>query len=275
MTGSAKQKGMRGEYEVRDILQTATDEVCGALGMAKLMIERNVDQVRSSLGNQKGSDLTGLPWFAVEVKYQENDSAWNKWWDQCKSAAWVFDENGAEVGANGRRGYFAREPVLFSRKNHASWEVRLFAYLLIENGMRIRLPVDTTLPNFLLYFKNRLKYELMKKELERERKVELGPSLDTRSVHSAPIERTLLGISAPSPGDNLPNLLSTGEIRPTPIGEILPNLNQFTPISVDYESKEAKFDGKTGELLEGGVEALKQAYIDNPPSIVIKKPWDP
>lgn len=240
-----KAKGMRGEYEIVAILQEAVDEVCAPLGLPKLVIERNLEQVRSSMGDGRGSDLTGLPWFAIEVKYQENDSGWNQWWEQCKAAAWVFAEKGAELGPNGRRGYFAREPVLFSRANRSPWNVRMFAYLMIENGIKIRLPVDTNLPNFLLYFKNRVKYELMKREIEGEQKPRKTASLDA---------------FPPSTGENLPNqlgknapiALSTGEFLPNAInknGEICPSSEQIIPNLDQSASKQPQFNAKTGKPL--------------------------
>lgn len=158
----ARGKGRRGEYEVRDILQEACNEVCLELGLPNMSIERNVDQVRSFMGNGKGSDLAGLPWFAIEVKYQENDSAFNGWWKQCREAAWVYDEGGDERDTLGRKGRYAREPMLFWRKNWAGWSVRLFGHLFISSNTKVRIPVDINLPTFLLYFKPKIKFELGK-----------------------------------------------------------------------------------------------------------------
>lgn len=227
---SAKSKGNTGEYEVRDLLQQSADKVTNRLGLPPLVIERNVDQVRSSLGNEKGSDLIGLPWFAIEVKRQENDGAFNGWWEQCKQAAWVWDEKGADVGAGGRRGRFAREPVLFSRKNRARWDIRLFAYLLIENGMKVRVPVDINLPHFLLYFENRIAYEMMKDQIYPDRKEVKQSTVDENSAQKDPTSR----ISSPTP------LLSPQETLA--FNEKLLNLPQFAAIPI-------KFDSKTGKPL--------------------------
>lgn len=247
---NVKTKGRTGEFEVRDLLQQSANKVTNGLGLAPLVIERNVDQVRSALGNEKGSDLIGLPWFAIEVKRQENDGAFNGWWEQCKQAAWVWDEKGADVGAGGRRGRFAREPVLFSRKNRAGWDIRLFAYLLIDNGMRVRVPVDINLPHFLLYFENRIAYEMMKDVIDPDRKVGNlwgGVSkVDEKDEEKDPTSPTL-----PSSPQNIP--------QNTP--EFSQNLLNLPPFSLNL----IKFDSKTGAPLEAGIQPKMPAP---------KKPWE-
>lgn len=148
---SRKQKGMQGEYEVRDLLQVEVNKIYEewnsnlVLGIGRIeppTLRRNLEQRRSG-----GSDLDGLSWLALEVKRQENDSMINQWWDQCKSAA-VND-----------RGVYVKTPVLIWRQNHCPWRVRMFGFLIVidkPGGTRVQLPVDINLQGFLAYFRARV-----------------------------------------------------------------------------------------------------------------------
>lgn len=132
----SRNKGKRGEREVVKLLQPVVNEVYQSLGLEPPVLERNLMQ-----SHKGGFDLVGLDWLALEVKYQEQTQL-TTWWEQCKRQA----------GKD-------REPVLFHRKNHATWKVRMFGYL-VAGGQRVRCPVDITPEAFLAYLRLRLMKEL-------------------------------------------------------------------------------------------------------------------
>lgn len=123
---NSRSKGQRGEREVVKILQEIMDDVCMELGKEKICIQRNQNQSWKG-----GEDLTGLPWLSVEIKYQNCDFQ-NAWWNQCVRQA----------KAN-------QIPVLFYRRNHKPWRVRLDVWPLPGFCMH----VDIDLPTFSMYFK--------------------------------------------------------------------------------------------------------------------------
>lgn len=186
-----KAKGAGGEYEVIEILQRVVDKVCLALGFAQVRLQRNLEQTRfrnsaegRGLGN--GSDVVGLEWMACEVKRVEQDTqgAKDAWWTQCKLAA---------MGGDGKT--MVREPILFSRKNNRAWEVRLYGVLTASDRQRLRCPVDVSLPNFLVYFEERVKHEMQRKHLSRvvdepewevQEIEDLGPGASLSTGNSAP-----------------------------------------------------------------------------------------
>lgn len=174
-----KQKGMRGEYEIRDILQPHIEMVYRGFGIVEEnipQIRRNVDQVRDG-----GCDLEGIDWIAIEVKRVERDNLYhmNEWWDQCKRSA--NQPTKKEIEANQGKSMnqvlsspepplpddgvsFKREPVLVWRKNWCPWNVRMFGYLLITDNpkaARVRTPVDISFEAFLEWFRIRLMSELV------------------------------------------------------------------------------------------------------------------
>jgi hypothetical protein len=121
------------------LLQPVVNEVYWSLGLEPPVLERNLMQAHKG-----GCDLVGLDWLALEVKYQEQEQV-ASWWEQCK-----------------RQAEPDREPVLFYRKNHAKWKVRMFGYL-VAGGRRVRCPVDISVEAFLAYLRIRLELELNKK----------------------------------------------------------------------------------------------------------------
>lgn len=155
----AKAKGSHGEYEVRDLLQAQINEVyeqwnlniVAGVGLkVPPILKRNLEQTRGV-----GYDLEGLPWLALEVKRQEqaNQSRMDDWWEQTKASA----QDGL--------GSYVREPVLFYRKNHCPWRIRMFGYLIVRDapgGERVKTIVDINLPAFLAYFRGRMLRELGK-----------------------------------------------------------------------------------------------------------------
>lgn len=134
-------KGKRAERECVKILQPLVDKACAAAGIATFSVERNLTQSRKG-----GFDIAGIPWLALEVKHHETEQL-SAWWEQAKRQA-------AEH----------QEPVLFHRKNHGKWKVRMFGYLNAAqrgvDGPRIRCPVDISLETFLVYFQVRLERSL-------------------------------------------------------------------------------------------------------------------
>lgn len=132
----SRNKGKRGEREVIKLLQPVVNEVYRSLGLEPPLLERNLMQ-----SHKGGCDLTGLDWLALEVKYREQEQM-ASWWDQCK-----------------RQAKPDREPVLFYRKNHAKWKVRMFGYL-VAGSQRVRCPVDITPEAFMAYLRLRLLKEL-------------------------------------------------------------------------------------------------------------------
>lgn len=137
----SRNKGKRGEREVIGILQPIINEERAALGLPPVVIKRNLMQSYSS----GGQDIVGVPWLALEVKYQENTQV-DKWWQQ------AVDQ--AKPG---------QEPVLIYRGNHQSWRVVLYAYLTTGLG-RVRAMVNVNLETFIAYFRLRIKENLANQE---------------------------------------------------------------------------------------------------------------
>jgi hypothetical protein len=124
---NSRSKGQRGEREVAAMLQQVLVRV---LGEDAPVVKRNLDQWRSG-----GYDLVGVEGFAIEVKYQEKMHL-NKWWGQA-----VAQATGTLM------------PVLFYRKNHQPWRVRM----LVDLNERLRVPADLDCQAFLDYFEDRLR----------------------------------------------------------------------------------------------------------------------
>lgn len=132
----SRNKGQRGEREVIALLQPVLDEVYASVGLESPALARNLMQ-----SHKGGCDLAGLDWLAIEVKYQEAGNM-GSWWDQTKRQA----------GKD-------REGVLFYRKNHAKWKVKMFGFL-VAGGQRVRAPVVIEVEAFLAYLRIRLLKEL-------------------------------------------------------------------------------------------------------------------
>ncbi len=133
MANRSKAKGYRGEVEVMTMLQTVVNQEYAAVGMMAPELTRS----------PAGRDIRGLPWIAVEVKYREQTSGINSWWEQTK-------KNSNEVQA----------PVLIWRSNYEPWRVRMFGALLLADGRKVKCPVDITQDAFLTWFRYRVKENL-------------------------------------------------------------------------------------------------------------------
>ena len=73
---NSRTKGANGEREVAALLQRVVTEVALLCGYVAPEIRRNTEQ--SQIG---GEDLTGLPWWSIEVKRCERVEL-DKWWEQ-------------------------------------------------------------------------------------------------------------------------------------------------------------------------------------------------
>ena len=136
---ASKQKGKRGEYEVRDLLQEVVNDEYAKANLEAPVLKRNLEQVREG-----GADIAGLEWLALEVKYREQPNV-EGWWRQAK-------EQGEKV---------KREPVLIHRANHQAWRVRMYGYLQPAGGKeRIVAPVDITVEAFLAYARIRIRHAI-------------------------------------------------------------------------------------------------------------------
>lgn len=130
----SKVKGANGERQVAALMQPIVDEVYRDFNLQPPHLERNLEQTRHG-----GSDLVGLDWLAVEVKWHKSRSV-GAWWAQVKAAAGV-----------------ARIPVLVYRGNNEPWRVVMFGYLdasaFDRNGSRVRCPVEVGEEAFLAWLR--------------------------------------------------------------------------------------------------------------------------
>ncbi len=136
----AKQKGMRGEYEVAAIMQTVKDEVAEKLGKLdkSTRIVRNLEQTRGG-----GYDLTGCFNFAMEVKFQEQFD-FDSWWHQA-----VTQTPAGMV------------PVLIYRRANIKFRVRMFTIAEVA-GKRVKVLSDIDLASFLTIFRLHCEEEFSK-----------------------------------------------------------------------------------------------------------------
>ena len=132
----SRNKGKRGERGVIDLLQPVVTEVYALFEKDAPKLKRNTLQSDGS-----GSDIAGLPWAAIEVKNQEVLQL-ERWWQQTLEQA----------------GY-DKEPILFYKRNHIDWNVRMFGMLGMPS-CSFTVPVIVKVPDFLAWFRLRLTQEL-------------------------------------------------------------------------------------------------------------------
>lgn len=136
----SRNKGKRAEREIVNLLQPIVDSVYSEHQTKTTEVPR---LQRNTLQSDRGGfDITGIAWFAPEVKHQEQLNI-NVWWAQCKAQA--------KPG---------QEAVLFYRKNGTKWRVRMVARLSLEGTRVLRCTVDISMPTFCSYFRERLWIEL-------------------------------------------------------------------------------------------------------------------
>jgi len=139
----SRNKGQRGERQIIDMLQPIVDEVYAAHLLDAPQLKRN-----SLQSDRGGSDIAGLGWIALEVKYQETEHL-NKWWEQALKQA-------------GK----TQEPVLIYRRNRTAWQAMLHGFVGSRSCGQ-HTPVIVKLEDFLVWFRLRLVHEL-KGELKNE-----------------------------------------------------------------------------------------------------------
>ena len=128
MSRMRRNKGIRGEREVIDMLQPVVNTVYAKMNMEPPLLQRNTLQ-----SDRGGFDVVGLEWLAIEVKRQESKFQ-NAWWQQA-----VMQAKGKEV-------------ALFYRCSHAPWTVR--------KQTPGRAVIEMTQEESLLYFAARLERAL-------------------------------------------------------------------------------------------------------------------
>jgi hypothetical protein len=132
----SRNKGKAGEREVIQILQPVVNDVFPLFGEEAPRLQRN--SLQSDGG---GSDIHGLDWMALEVKYHK-DLAINSWWAQTVRQA-------------GKK----RVPILFYRTNGQKWKVVMFGLLGTPSAGRT-CPVTVSVEDFLVWFRIKLVEEL-------------------------------------------------------------------------------------------------------------------
>lgn len=138
----SRSKGQRGERAVIGALQPVVDRVYTEAGKEPPLLQRNTLQ-----SHKGGFDVVGVEWLAIEVKNQETDHV-DQWWAQTV----------AQAGG--------RTAVLFYKKNHVAWRVRIEVLMLLpqkEKRFYIKTPADIDMESFLRWFYFRLKYTLESK----------------------------------------------------------------------------------------------------------------
>lgn len=138
----ARNKGKRGERGVIDLLQPVIEEACRLCAVDDVpLLQRNTLQ-----SDRGGFDICGLEWLAPEVKNCETFQL-DKWWQQaCRQT---------------KKG---QTTVLFYKRNHVPWRVRMPGVLYCEAGPNTWHPcvMDVSMEDFLIYFKMRVIAELKK-----------------------------------------------------------------------------------------------------------------
>lgn len=132
----SRNKGKTGEREVIAMLQPVVNQIYPLFDEDPPRLQRNTLQ-----SDGGGSDIHGLEWMALEVKYHK-DEAINTWWAQTVRQA-------------GKR----RVPILFYRTNGRKWKVVMFGLLGTPSaGRTCRVTVDVE--DFLAWFRIKLTEEL-------------------------------------------------------------------------------------------------------------------
>lgn len=144
----SRAKGQRAERAVIHLLQPVVNKVCAELGMDAPMLERNLMQ-----SHKGGHDVVGLSWMALEVKHHES-LAVEQWWEQTKQQASKLQQANEREGRQGEV-----LPVLIYKQNNVKFRVRMFGYVQ-AGAARVRCPVEVSVDSFVVWFENRLRFEL-------------------------------------------------------------------------------------------------------------------
>jgi len=126
---SSRAKGQRGERDAIKLLGETVQRVYNGLRVTPPDLQRN--QLQSDKG---GSDLAGLPYFAIEVKNAEA-LLLDAWWYQCMGQATA-----------------RQTPVLLYKRNHRSWRARYMAPVAPQANAWRPAVVDVDSDTFLVWF---------------------------------------------------------------------------------------------------------------------------
>lgn len=108
MAINIRTKGANGEREIARILVAAMARVEANVNASRTPISEFVKRCSSSQADRGGSDIVGIPGFAIEVKRGEK-LLLDQWWKQTSDAC-----HGNDM------------PVLFYRQNRKPWYVRWY-----------------------------------------------------------------------------------------------------------------------------------------------------
>lgn len=132
----SRNKGKTGEREVIAMLQPVVNQIYPLFDQDVPRLQRNLLQADGG-----GSDIHGLDWMALEVKYHATEQV-NTWWAQTVRQA-------------GKR----KVPILFYRTNNQRWRVVMFGLLGTPSaGRTCRVTVEVE--DFLAWFRIKLTEEL-------------------------------------------------------------------------------------------------------------------
>ena len=121
------------------MLQPIVSDVHEAFDMDAPRLQRNALQADGG-----GSDIAGLHWLALEVKFHkaETDASVAQWWAQCVRQA----------GKD-------KVPVLLYRTNGRKWKCRMWGWLGTHSAGRT-CAVTVAIEDFLMWFRLKLTEEL-------------------------------------------------------------------------------------------------------------------
>jgi len=129
-----RNKGARGEREVKDLHNSFLEEI---------EYEARMQRNGSGQADGGGYDLVGLPFLAIEIKLQETHYQ-NAWWTQCTEQCGV-----------------GQIPVLWYRRNHIKWRVRMMG--TVDN---VTMLVDVTPDDYFRWLKTKIAARSATQQLE-------------------------------------------------------------------------------------------------------------
>lgn len=132
-------KGKNGEREVVKLLQPIVDRV-----YAEFEVEQPVYLQRNTLQSDRGGfDIVGLPWLAIEVKFQEQLNV-NTWWKQTE-----------------RQAGEGQLPILIYRQSRKPWKVMTLVHMPLDNLSAPHVcRAEMSVEDFLVFFERKLRSEL-------------------------------------------------------------------------------------------------------------------
>lgn len=133
----ANSKGKRVEQAAVRLLQPVIDKVYDGLGIEVPKLIRNKNQSANG-----GFDISGVDWFALEIKGCETLCI-PKWWRQTTSQAKP-----------------SQIPVLLYKQNRRAWKCVMYGYMHVGNGKRLKARIEIDIDTFLYWFECKLISEL-------------------------------------------------------------------------------------------------------------------